>query len=122
MIPASSEVSAVERAVWLKKVCAQTEALYDHLSPAYRIKFGFYASSAHRQFIKKFLGRLDAQSALLDAACGAGRYDGMLFEAGHIVLGIDQSSSMLARVREVYSQELFLGLRYARIGLQKMDF
>ena len=46
----------------------------------------------------------------------------MLFEAGHIVLGIDQSSSMLARVREVYSQELFLGLRYSKIGLQKMDF
>jgi SAM-dependent methyltransferase len=43
---------------------------------------------------------LEAPSVLLDAACGVGRYDGMLLEAGHRVLGIDQSSSILVRARE----------------------
>jgi len=78
----------VERAEWLKKVRAQAEALYDHIAPAYWVKFGMYPDATHRQFIEKFLGRLGAQSAILDAACGAGRYDGMLLEAGIVCLAL----------------------------------
>jgi 2-polyprenyl-3-methyl-5-hydroxy-6-metoxy-1,4-benzoquinol methylase len=115
-------MSTIDRAEWLKKVRAQAEALYDHLAPAYWVTFGLYANAAHRQFIEKFLGRLGAQSAILDAACGAGRYDGMLVEAGHSVLGIDQSGNMLARAREYLPQERFPGLRYAKMGLQEIDF
>jgi 2-polyprenyl-3-methyl-5-hydroxy-6-metoxy-1,4-benzoquinol methylase len=118
----SNEVSAVERAEWLKKMRLQAEALYDQLAPAYWVKFGLYANTAHRQFIEEFLGRLEAHSTILDAACGAGRYDGRLLEAGHAVLGIDQSGSMLARAREFFPQERFPGLRFAKIGLQEMDF
>jgi 2-polyprenyl-3-methyl-5-hydroxy-6-metoxy-1,4-benzoquinol methylase len=112
----------MERAEWLKKVRAQAEALYDHFAPAYWVKFGLYADAAHRQFIEKFLGRLGSQSAILDAGCGAGRYDGMLLDAGHSVLGIDQSAGMLARAREFFPQERFPGLRYAQMGLQEIDF
>jgi 2-polyprenyl-3-methyl-5-hydroxy-6-metoxy-1,4-benzoquinol methylase len=86
------------------------------------VKFGLYANAAHRRFIEKLLGRLAGQSAILDAGCGAGRYDGMLLEAGHRVLGIDQSAGMLARAREFFPQERFPGLRYAQIGLQEIDF
>ncbi len=111
----------MERAEWLKKVRAQAEASYDHLAPAFWVEFGLYPNATHRQFIEKFLGRLGAQSTILDAACGAGRYDGMLLEAGHRVLGIDQSGNMLARAREVFPQERFPGLRYAKTGLQEMD-
>ena len=112
----------MERAEWLKKVRAQAEAAYDHYAPAYWVKYGLYPDATHRQFIDKFLGRLGAQSAILDAACGAGRYDGMLLEAGHSVLGIDQAGSMLARAREVFPQERFPMLRYVKVGLQEMDF
>ncbi len=112
----------MERAEWLKKVRAQGEASYDRLAPASGVKVGLYANATHRQFIEKFLGRLSAGSAILDAACGAGRYDGMLLEAGHRVLGIDQSGNMLARAREFYPQERFPALRYAKMGLQEMDF
>ena len=112
----------MERAEWLKKMRAQAEALYDHLAPAYWVKFGLRANTTHRQSIEKFLGQLGAQSSILDAACGAGRYDGMLLEAGHVVLGIDQSSNMLARAREVFPQERFPRLRYAKMALQEMDF
>jgi SAM-dependent methyltransferase len=103
----------MERAEWLKKVRLQAEALYDHGAPAYWVKFGMYPDAPHRQFIEKFLGRLGAHSAILDAACGAGLYDGMLLEAGHSVVGIDQSAGMLAQAREHFPLERFPGLRYA---------
>jgi 2-polyprenyl-3-methyl-5-hydroxy-6-metoxy-1,4-benzoquinol methylase len=112
----------MERAEWLKKVRSQAEALYDHGAPAYWVKFGIHPYPTHRQFIDKFLGRLGAHSHILDAACGAGLYDGILFEAGHSVLGIDQSANMLAQAREHFPQERFPGLRYAKMGLQEMDF
>jgi len=112
----------VERAEWLKKMRAQAEALYDHLAPAYWVSFGLYANTTHRQFIEKFLGRLKAQSFLLDAACGAGRYDEMLIEAGHEVLGIDQSARMLARAREYFPVERFPKLHYMKVSLQEMEF
>lgn len=112
----------MERAEWLKKIRSQAEALYDHVAPVYWVKFGMVPDPTHRQFIEKFLERLGTQSTILDAACGAGRYDGMLLEAGHRVLGIDQSSNMLARAREHFPQERFPGLRYAKTGLQEMDF
>src|SRR5512145_1737816 len=119
----------MNRSEWLKMIRTQAEALYDNLAPAYWTKFGLYANAAHRQFIEKFLGHFQpppggavSPRSLLDAACGAGRYDGMLLEAGHSVLGIDQSGSMLARAREHFPQESFPGLRYAKMGLQEMDF
>ncbi|MGA9396694.1 MAG: class I SAM-dependent methyltransferase [Anaerolineaceae bacterium] len=112
----------MERTEWLKKVRAQAEALYDHIAPAYWVKFAKHPDPTHRRFIKKFLGRLEPQSTILDAACGAGLYDGMLLEAGHSVLGIDQSGSILARAREVFPQVSFPKLRYEKMGLQEMDF
>jgi 2-polyprenyl-3-methyl-5-hydroxy-6-metoxy-1,4-benzoquinol methylase len=112
----------MQRSEWLKKVRIQAEALYDHIAPAYWAKFGLSPDASHRQFIELFLSRLGTHSRLLDAACGAGLYDGMLLETGHRVLGIDQSGSMLARAREIYPQERFPGLRYVKMGLQEMDF
>jgi SAM-dependent methyltransferase len=112
----------MERAEWLIKVRTQAEALYDHGAPAYWVKFGMHPYPTHRQFIEKFLGRLGAHSNILDAACGAGLYDGILFEAGHRVLGVDQSANMLAQARKHFPQELLPGLRYAKMGLQEMNF
>jgi 2-polyprenyl-3-methyl-5-hydroxy-6-metoxy-1,4-benzoquinol methylase len=112
----------MDRVEWLKKVRVQAETLYDHIAPAYWVKYGKVPAETHRQFIEKFLGRLGAHSAILDAACGAGLYDGMLLEAGHSVLGVDQSASMLARAREIHPQDRFPSLRYEKIGLQEMDF
>jgi SAM-dependent methyltransferase len=41
----------------------------------------------------------------------------MLLEAGHSVVGIDQSAGMLARARERFPEA-----RYEKLGLQEMDF
>jgi len=112
----------MERAEWLKKMRAQTEALYDRFAPIYWVRFGVCAGETHRQNIGKFLERLGARSSVLDAGCGAGLYDAMLLQPGHNVLGIDQSGKMLARAREIYPLERFPKLRYEKVGLQEMDF
>jgi len=107
----------MERAEWLKQMREKAEALYDHFSPGYWVKFGLYANETHREYLQKFLERVPPRSTLLSAACGAGRYDGMLLEAGHSVLGIDQSEGMLARARERFPE-----VQYKKMGLQEIDF
>lgn len=107
----------MEREEWLKQMRDKTETLYDHFSPLYWVKFGLSANETHRKYLQKFLELLSPRSTLLSAGCGAGRYDGMLLEAGHSVVGIDLSERMLARARE-----LFPDIRYEKKGLQEMDY
>jgi 2-polyprenyl-3-methyl-5-hydroxy-6-metoxy-1,4-benzoquinol methylase len=107
----------MERAEWLKQMREKAEVLYDHFSPFYWDKFGLGATETHREYLQKFLERMAPHSALLSAACGAGRFDGMLLEAGHSVVGIDQSAGMLARAREHFPE-----VRYDKMGLQEMNF
>jgi 2-polyprenyl-3-methyl-5-hydroxy-6-metoxy-1,4-benzoquinol methylase len=107
----------MERADWLKQMRERAEALYDHLSQFYWAKFGLSTSETHREYLHRFLERVPQRSTLLSAACGAGRFDGILLEAGHSVIGIDQSAGVLARAREH-----FPAVRYEQMGLQEMDF
>ncbi len=107
----------MERAEWLKRMRAKAEALYDDLSPEFWVHFGLYPNETHLAYLRMFLERLAPHSAVLSAACGAGRYDGLLLEAGHSVVGIDQSAGMLARARERFPE-----VRYEKVGLQEMDF
>lgn len=88
--------AAMERAEWLKQMREKAEALYDRFSPLYWRSYGLYPNETHREYLQKFLERVAPHSTLLSAACGAGRYDGMLLKAGHSVLDIDQYAGMLA--------------------------
>ena len=63
------------------------------------------------------LARVVPGGAVLSAGCGAGRYDGLLLDAGHPVVGIDQSAGMLRRAREHFPQ-----VRYEKMGMQEMAF
>lgn len=112
----------MERAEWLKKMRTQAETLYDHLGPAYWVTFGVQPDPVHHEFVAKFLQRLPPNATILDAGCGAGRFDGVLVEGGRRVLGIDQSAGMLRRAREHFPEERFPTLRYKKMGLQEMDF
>lgn len=112
----------MDRAEWLQKWQDMAEKLYDHCAPATWVKFSENIDKTHRQFMEKFLGQLEPHSTILDAACGSGRFDGMLLEAGHDVLGIDQSAGMLAAARQHYPLERFPQLRYEKIALQEMKF
>ena len=107
----------MERAEWLKQMQDQAEAVYDQLAPQYSSSLGLHADETHREYLRKFLGQMAPRGTLLSAGCGAGRYDGLLLEAGHSVVGIDQSAGMLGQARE-----RFPGVRYEKMNLQEMYF
>jgi SAM-dependent methyltransferase len=111
----------MERTEWLKHMRDMAEALYDHfgylsLSSSASIELGQYYDM-HLEYIQKFLERIPPRSILLSAACGDGRFDGLLLKAGHRVVGTDQSAGMLARAKGHFPE-----VRYEKIGMQEMDF
>ena len=107
----------MERAEWLKQMQSKAEALYDQFSPLYWVKFGLGENETHRAYLQKFLERVNPGGVVLSAGCGAGRYDGLLLDVGHPVVGIDQSAGMLERAREHFPQ-----VHYEKMGLQEMAF
>lgn len=107
----------MERSVWLDHMRARAETLYDHFAPLYWVKWGRTIDAKHAEFLRMFLDRVPPHSRLLSAACGAGLYDGLLLEAGHSVVGIDQSAGMLAR-----AHTRLPAIEYAQMRLQEIDF
>lgn len=108
----------MDRSEWLIEKRREAEAQYDTVwSPQYGEKWGLYGNATHQQFIQKLLSLVPPRSAILDAACGAGRYMPLLLQTGHIVVGTDQSEGMLSRAR---SQ--FPGVRLEKVGLQEMGY
>jgi len=112
----------MERAEWLKQMRERAEKLYDQYAPLYWVSYGLGENETHREFLRKFLERVRPGGPLLSAGCGAGRYDGLLLEAGHPVVGIDQSAGMLQRAREHFPQAQFPQLRYEKMGMQEIPF
>jgi 2-polyprenyl-3-methyl-5-hydroxy-6-metoxy-1,4-benzoquinol methylase len=122
----------MERADWLKQMRSKAEALYDRISSQYWMEFGLTEDDTHQAYLRKFLKRVAQGSCgigqfggskpgiILSAGCGAGRYDGLLLEAGHTVIGIDQSGGMLRQAREHFPEERFPQLRYEKVSLQEI--
>jgi SAM-dependent methyltransferase len=107
----------MERAEFLKKMRSNAEALYDRFSPRYWVSWGLEIEETHREFMQKFLDRMPPGGMILSAACGAGRFDGLLLEAGHRVVGIDQSAGMLKLAKEHFPQ-----VQYQKMALHEMKF
>jgi 2-polyprenyl-3-methyl-5-hydroxy-6-metoxy-1,4-benzoquinol methylase len=107
----------MERAEWLKHMQANAEAIYDRFSPRYWVTWGLTEDETHQQYLQEFLKRVAPGGAILSAACGAGRYDGVLLDAGHPVVGIDQSAGVLARAQEHFPQ-----VQYQKMALQELHF
>jgi SAM-dependent methyltransferase len=107
----------MDRITWPREMRRDCEQQYDRDAPLYGEKYGLYSNITHRQFIQEFLGLLPRKSMILDAACGAGRYLPYLLEAGHAILGIDQSQGMLERARAK-----FPGVQFEKVGLQEMAY
>jgi ubiquinone/menaquinone biosynthesis C-methylase UbiE len=108
----------MDRTAWLNELRRSCEAKYDQFAPVwYAENTTLYDNPAHRRLIREFLRLLPPKSTLLDAACGAGRYEPFLLKAGHSVLAIDQSEGMLARARAK-----FPSVRYEKVGLQEIPW
>jgi len=112
----------MERAEFLKQMRSMAEALYDHFSNYYWTVWPGKVDEFHHHYLQKFLGLIDQPGVILSAACGAGRFDGLLVEAGHHVLGTDQSARVLDRAREHFPMEAFPQIRYEKVGMQEMCF
>ncbi len=110
----------MERAEWLKDMRSKAEALYDHGASLYWVTWGMECPETHQEYLSRFLGMLPPGRNLLSAACGAGRFDGLLLEAGHNVVGVDQSAGMLKRAQEHFPTDRFPQLRYEKVGLQEI--
>ena len=86
----------MERAEWLKQEREKAEELYSlwgRYAPREQL-VGSYESETHLEYLRKFLDRIPPHSTVLSAGCGAGRNDEILLEAGHRVMGIDQSEGI----------------------------
>jgi 2-polyprenyl-3-methyl-5-hydroxy-6-metoxy-1,4-benzoquinol methylase len=108
----------MERTEWLKDMRSKAEILYDHAAPLYWVSWGTDSPETHRTYLLKFLGMISTCGNILSAACGAGRFDSFLVEAGHTVVGVDQSAGMLRRAREHFPIDRFPQLCYEKVGLQ----
>jgi SAM-dependent methyltransferase len=107
----------MERAAWLKRMQSNAEALYDRFSARYWVSWGLTEDETHQQYLQEFLKRVAPGGVILSAACGAGRYDGALLDAGHSVIGIDQSAGVLAQAKVHCPQA-----QYQKMALQEMNF
>jgi cyclopropane fatty-acyl-phospholipid synthase-like methyltransferase len=108
----------MDRSDWLKEQRRETKEQYDMIwSPLYDEKWGLYPNATHQKFIRQFLGFLPPHSTILDAACGAGRYLPMVLEAGHTVIGIDQSQGMLTSLKMKFPD-----VQVENVGLQEMSY
>jgi SAM-dependent methyltransferase len=107
----------MDRITWLNDLRHQSEKKFDLFAPLYWKEYGLYDNTTHLQFLREYLDRLPERGTLLDAACGAGRYLPFLLEAGHSVIGIDQSLGMLENARG-----RFPSVPFEKIGLQEMAY
>jgi 2-polyprenyl-3-methyl-5-hydroxy-6-metoxy-1,4-benzoquinol methylase len=107
----------MERTEWLKCMRSNTEQLYDRFSARYWVTWGTLVEETHRSYLQKFLERVHRGGKILSAACGAGRFDGILLEAGHSVVGIDQSAGVLKIAKEHFPE-----VEYKKMALQEMNF
>lgn len=108
----------MDRTEWLRERRREAEERYSTWwAPKYWDTFGFYPNASHLQFIQKFKNLLPQRSAVLDAACGAGRYMPEFVDKGYTVIGADQSAGMLARAKEK-----FPAVTLEKVGLQEMSF
>ncbi|MGH2677085.1 MAG: class I SAM-dependent methyltransferase [Actinomycetota bacterium] len=84
-----------DRAAWLLEMRRAMARQEDALSPDFDARWG-EIEDAHRSFVGRFLDRLPPDGRVLDAACGTGKYFGMVADTGRAILGVDHSAGHLA--------------------------
>ena len=100
---------------WLRERRAAVTAQYDAEAPSYDEEL--YPTTSHAAFVERLLRTCPPGGVVLDAPCGTGRYFGIVRAAGRRVVGIDQSTGMLAQARSKGIAE-----RVEQVGLQELAF
>jgi len=94
---------ADRRAFVAERRAASTHRFDTIHSPHYDENWGAISPS-HAAFVARLAGLVRQGGAVLDAACGTGKYWPALLAAGLRVTGVDQSAGMLAQARRKYPQ------------------
>lgn len=84
-----------DRGAWISHVRRAMEEQENSLSAEFDEHWG-EIEEPHRAFVERFLSGLPPSGRVLDAACGTGKYFGMVLATGRSVLGVDHSAGHLA--------------------------
>ena len=105
----------MDRVAWLRERRDAVRADYDADAATY--DDSPYPTTSHTAFIDRLVATCPPNGLVLDAPCGTGQYFGRIRDAGRRVVGIDQSTGMLAQARRRGLAE-----RLEQIGLQELAF
>ncbi len=107
----------MDRSTWLREKRRLAEERMDTLfAPGYDERWGSI-NSTHRDFLQRFLALRSPGCAILDAACGTGKYWPLLQTEGRTIVGVDQSVAMLRNARAKSP-----GVQTQQIGLQELPY
>jgi SAM-dependent methyltransferase len=106
----------MDRKAWLEEQRRATLADFYTGAPTYDDE-DIEITPTHRRFVTALLDRTPSTGRVLDAACGTGKYFGMILDAGRDVVGVDQSAGMLAQATSRYPEA-----RTEQVGLQELAF
>lgn len=84
-----------DRAAWILELRRENERQEHALAGEYDSYWG-EIEPTHRSLVERFLSMLPPGGRVLDAACGTGKYFGMVLESGRSVLGVDHAEGYLA--------------------------
>jgi SAM-dependent methyltransferase len=89
--------SSSDRAAWLLRLRRENEDQENALIGVFDENWGAIEPT-HRSWVERFLSALPPGGRVLDAACGTGKYVGMVLESGRSVLCVDHTEGYLAEV------------------------
>jgi SAM-dependent methyltransferase len=92
-------------------------ATYDAEGPTY--DENEYPTTSHGAFVTRLLDTCPAGGLVLDAPCGTGKYFARVTATGRRVVGIDQSSGMLAQARAKGLAESLVQVGLAELAFER---
>lgn len=107
----------LSRRDWLLHKRRMAELRYDTMFAAQYDESWGRVDPTHARMVARFLELCGEGAAILDAACGTGKYWEMVLARGCRVVGVDQSAQMLRR-----ATEKFPGVPVRKLALQELDF
>jgi SAM-dependent methyltransferase len=99
----TTAVRKEDRGTWLLSLRRESEQQEDALSSIFDQRWG-EIEDTHRAFVERFLSMLPPGGRVLDAACGTGKYFGVVLDSGLSLVGVDHSAGHLARARAKFPQ------------------
>jgi ubiquinone/menaquinone biosynthesis C-methylase UbiE len=99
-----------DRAAWILNLRRLNEREEDALASVFDERWG-EIEDTHRAFVERFISMVPPDGSVLDAACGTGKYFGMVLASGRSVLGVDHAGAYLA----------VAGAKFPQVSTEKHD-